>query len=820
MHDNCHAVRQEKESSEDTFRLLFNNYPLPMWVYDPGTLEFVDVNEAAVEKYGYSREEFASMTIKDIRPPEDISRLIANVAQPRPGLQHSGEWRHRLKNGLVIDVDITSHMLSLYGRPATLVIVQDLTRGKDAERQLERSDNLLRSVFDNMLEGFAYCRMIFEDDKPADFEYLQVNKAFQAISGLSEVVGKRASELIPGLKESNPELFELYGRVASTGRPERIEVYVPPLDKWGSLSVYSNERGCFATVYNDITERKQTEEKSNELAAIVQSSDDAIIGKSLEGIITSWNRGAENIYGYSEAEALGKSITMLIPPGRSDELEEILGKIELGEHVDHYETLRRRKDGVDIFVSLTVSPILDMSGNVVAASIVGRDVTERKLSENNLRRSEQQFRVIAENVTDMISVVDKGGIRLFNSPSFGPILGDPSSLKGTSVFSHIHPEDKEKVVQAFTRSLATGAPQTLEYRLKAIDGSFRDIESRGGVIRDDNGEVIQGVIVSRDVTEKKRVEAELLRAQRMESIGTLAAGIAHDLNNVLSPILMAIDVLRTTVTDPRGKKILGTIDTSAKRGAEIIRQVLAFGRGVAGERIPVQLKHIVTDVVKIAGGTFSKAIDIRVDLPKNLWTVSADPTQMHQVLLNILVNARDAMPRGGVLTIAAENETLDENYARMQPGAKPGPYVCLTVVDTGTGIPAAIREKIFDPFFTTKEVGMGTGLGLSTTLAIVKSHEGFITLSSEPGRGTTFRIYLPATGITAEPGGTGQDPDLPMGDGALVLVIDDESAIREITRMTLETYRSHESIRQTSIQALSDRELGVRRHNVCRRGEP
>jgi CheY-like chemotaxis protein len=242
------------------------------------------------------------------------------------------------------------------------------------------------------------------------------------------------------------------------------------------------------------------------------------------------------------------------------------------------------------------------------------------------------------------------------------------------------------------------------------------------------------------------------------------------------------------VHDPGGQKLLATIESSARRGSDIVKQVLAFGRGVKGDRILVQLRHVVNEVVKISGETIPKSIEIRSDLPGDLWTVSADPTQMLQVLLNLVVNARDAMPGGGTLTLKAANVRLDEQYSRMCPAAKPGPYVSLAVTDTGTGIPPEIRETIFDPFFTTKEIGKGTGLGLSTTLAIVRSHEGFITLDSEVGEGTTFTILIPAADSAPHPAEAHEDADLPTGHGELILVIDDEAAIREITRETLHTY--------------------------------
>jgi PAS domain S-box-containing protein len=543
-----------------------------------------------------------------------------------------------------------------------------------------------------------------------------------------------------------------------------------------------------ASIGEDVTERNRAQEKARQLAAIVQSSEVAIIGKTLEGIITSWNKGAEKIYGYTEDEIVGRSIATLVPPGIKDELQQILDNIRTEQHVEHYETLRRRKDGRDIVMSLTISPIIDAQGNVVAWSTIGRDVSERKLAEEHLKNSEERFRLIAENVGDMIAVLDLEGRRIYNSPSYKKILGDPESLKGTNGFQEIHPDDVARVKHVFQETVSTGLGQRIEYRFLRKDGTESTIDSKGSVIRDSHGTIASVVVVSRDVTEEKKLAAQFLRAQRMESIGTLAGGIAHDLNNVLTPIMMSIEVLRSKISDPLGLSILSTIETSSRRGADIVRQVLAFGRGVKGDRILVQIKHVVKEVVKIAGGTLPKSIKIKTDIPQDLWTVSADPTQMHQVFLNLFVNARDAMPNGGVLTISAENITLDETHSRMDPEARPGSYVTIKITDTGTGIPSDIREKIFEPFFTTKEIGMGTGLGLSTTLAIVKSHGGFINLESEMGKGTTFRIYIPATGTTSGVPEASEEEDLPMGNGELILIIDDEAAIREITKETLQAH--------------------------------
>ncbi len=327
-----------------------------------------------------------------------------------------------------------------------------------------------------------------------------------------------------------------------------------------------------------------------------------------------------------------------------------------------------------------------------------------------------------------------------------------------------------------------------ELKHKAKDGHIVLVESRWTMVRDEKGNPTSALVINTDITERKQIEGQYLRAQRMESIGTLAGGIAHDLNNVLAPILLSLEILKQRTNDASLDKIINTIYTSAQRGAEMVKQVLGFARGIEGDRLVLQPKHVFDEVVRIIKETLPRNIEIQTEIPKNLYTISGDVTQLSQIFMNLCVNARDAMPRGGTLTLSAENITVDEHYAKIHTDAMPGNYVALKVADTGTGIPQEIIDKIFDPFFTTKEVGKGTGLGLSTAHSITKSHGGFLNVYSELNKGTMFHVYLPAVTQQLNVKTQIEQTILPTGNGETILVVDDESAIREITRSVLLTY--------------------------------
>ena len=336
------------------------------------------------------------------------------------------------------------------------------------------------------------------------------------------------------------------------------------------------------------------------------------------------------------------------------------------------------------------------------------------------------------------------------------------------------------------------------------DGKEIIVASRWTVVCNEEGKPKSILTVNTDITEKKLLEAQFLRAQRMESIGTLASGMAHDLNNALTPMLMTVQLLERKLQDKQSQQWLSILETNVRRGADLVKQVLLFSRGVEGQRKALDVGHLILEIERIAKQTFPKTIESRTDIPKeNLWAISGNATHLHQVLMNLCVNARDAMPDGGILEISARNFWIDAHYARMNLDAKVGPYVVITVSDTGMGIPRQIVDRIFEPFFTTKEIGKGTGLGLSTVLGIIKSHGGFVNVSSEVGKGTQFKVYLPVTQNMKINCPSEEHKELLTGHGEVILVVDDEDSIREITKTSLETYGYNVLVAGDGIEAIT-----------------
>ncbi|MBP5974509.1 response regulator [Brasilonema sp. CT11] len=451
------------------------------------------------------------------------------------------------------------------------------------------------------------------------------------------------------------------------------------------------------------------------------------------------------------------------------------------------------------YYDLTVEPLHNESQEIIGITGASIDISERKLAEEQIRQQAALLNV----TTDAIFVRDLNNCIIFWNQGAEHLYGwQAQEAIGKNANQLLYKEHSSEVDAAFSIVLSKGKWQG-ELTKVTKNGKEVLVASRWTLVCDENGKPKSILTVDTDITEKKLLEAQLFRAQRLESLGTLASGIAHDLNNILTPILAVAQLLPLKFPHvyEQDKHLLEILENSAKRGAELVKQVLSFARGVEGKRMTLQSKHLIREVTKILRETFPKSIEIYTEIAKDLWMVSGDGTQLHQVLMNLCVNARDAMPNGGTLTVCAENLFIDENYAQMLLEAKTGSYIVITVSDTGVGIACKIIDRIFEPFFTTKEQGKGTGLGLSTVIGIVKSHGGFVNVCSEVGSGTHFKVYLPAVqGTETQPV---QELEVLAGHGELILIVDDEPSIQEITKASLEAYNYQILTASDGIEAIA-----------------
>ena len=544
---------------------------------------------------------------------------------------------------------------------------------------------------------------------------------------------------------------------------------------------------CFT---RDVTAQRQIQESAARLAAIVASSSDAIIGKTLEGVVTSWNAAAERIFGYSARDMIGDSIFKIIPEELHDAEHQLLARTARGELRELGETVRLTRDGDRIYVSLSVSPIRDPQDRVIGASSIMRDVTERKRAQEMLTQSRERLQLALKaarmgtwhwDVEANTLTWDEGLERLYDVAPGETITSHEQFLQ------RVHAEDRPYVQQSLERAVQGLGGLDYEFRIVLPNGRIRWLADQGRVVRDLEGKALSLTGICLDITERKQVEERLRQAQRMESVGQLAGGIAHEANNMMSVVLGCADYVlqRSDLSEPVRQDV-EQIWRAAKRTAGVTQQLLAFSRRQVLQPQVLDLNDTVRGLEAILSRTLGESSGLRLHLSPQLGKVRADPGQLEQVLINLALNARDAMSDGGRLTIETMNVLLDDRYVAGKPvdTLKPGEYAALIVTDTGHGMDPATLGKIFEPFFTTKEVGEGTGLGLSTVYGIVKQSGGFIWAYSEPGLGTTFKLYFPL--IEFSEGAVERALPTPPGrPEEVVLIVEDESMVRNIMARTL-----------------------------------
>lgn len=544
----------------------------------------------------------------------------------------------------------------------------------------------------------------------------------------------------------------------------------------------------FRGFHDSITElykvNKILEQSEMKFRSVVQAANDAIISSKSNGNIISWNKCAETIFGYSEGEVLGKPLTILMPERlryiHSRRLEQLMS-CESGYNEKMLESYGLKKDGSEFPIEISIAAWKTEEGTFYTGIV--RDITERKRAQEKIRE-----RASLLNIThDAIAVRDlEHRLTYWNKGAEGLYGWTEDEIKGKNANELLYKEESPDLMEAKKIVIERGK-WTGELCQVTKDGKEIIVDSRWVLTYDRKGAPKSILIINTDITEKKKLEAQFLRAQRMDSLGTLAGGIAHDLNNILTPIMLSLQMLKEECPDENKRKMVDILERNTMRGADLIKQVLLFARGAEGERRTVQVAYLISEIGKVTKETFPKSIEVRFNISRGLWEVTGDATQLYQVLMNLCVNARDAMPEGGILTISAENRFIDENHKRMNIEAKVGPYIVITVADTGTGIPPEILDKVFEPFFTTKAHGKGTGLGLSTSIGIIRSHSGFIEVNSEVGKGTAFKVYLPSAATTETQQVKAQELTPDTGNGEMILVVDDEASIREVTGTILET---------------------------------
>jgi PAS domain S-box-containing protein len=1025
--DRKHQGTQDAlTKSERMYRQLFENNPLPMWVYDLETLAFLAVNEAATDKYGYAADEFLAMGIRDIRPPEDIPQLLANIAQTRRRLDFSGEWRHRRKDGTVFPVEITSHELVHNGRSARLVVAKDLTERKQAQAAAREKTEILEKIFDNVpamlafidqngriilanreyeqtmgwslaelqnhpdilselypdpdyrtavmeiiyrgegvfeefririrsgqfidasfanvllsdgtsigigrdithskkIEnalkesearfrrlaenaqdliyrfrllpepGFEYVspaattitgftpqdhyndpqlgyKLVHPDDRylltavsqgkmpidqplvlrwvrkdksiiwteqrnvpifneagemialegiardvteqmrtqqalreserrfrtaieeapfptiihAEDGELLIVNRIWTEITGyqLDEIrtvadwteraYGVRQEQIQAGINQ----LYEMDQRV------EEGEFHITCKDGSQRIWEFSSTplgplpdgRRIVISVAVDVTKRKQTEQQLRLQSAALEAAANGIVITDIDGNIEWVNSAFTELTDYTLAEALGKNPRQLVKSGNhKTAFYDEMWRTILDGRTWRGEIVNRRKDGTLYIEEEAITPVWDDHGNIAHFIAIKQDITQRKTAETEHKALLEQVKAQAERLSQVMRTVPEGVLLLNQSNQI--ILANPQGQEHLALLAKVDPGNRITHLGDITLETLQTSPPTGQWHELTANGNIFQVVTRPV----ETGPVPQGwVLVLRDVTEQQEVQKQLQQQERLAAVGQLAAGIAHDFNNIMAVIILYAQILeKAPELSAKQQQHLGTIIRQAKQASELIQQILDFSRRSVLAKQPLDLFSLIQKEAALLQRTLPEHIDIKVVGQPGTYIIQADPTRMQQTIMNLAINARDAMPDGGQFRFDLAPIEVKNSKQAPYPGMTAGNWIRLMITDSGSGIEAAVLEHVFEPFFTTKEPGKGTGLGLAQVHGIIGQHGGYITIDSQVSVGTAFTIYLPALNTSVL---LAIDEDVdhwPHGNGELLLVVEDKAALRE-----------------------------------------
>jgi two-component system, cell cycle sensor histidine kinase and response regulator CckA len=774
---------------------LFEQAPVPIhWLGLDGTI--LRANQAALDLLGYTRDEYAGHHLSEFQADGGVpGDLLDRLAAGEP--VRDAPIRLRGKDGTFRDLLLDA---SPYLAGGGVRYSRWFTRDVTAQRLAEEAARWTQERFE--LAARATQDLMWDWDLAGgEVDWAGATSAFFGTPG--EPGLQSQSDYEQWAERVHPDdlaMTEAAARaaLASGARSWEHEYRFRRTDgSWARMLerafIVRDDGGRPVRVVGamqDISMRRGIQEATTRLAAIITSSADAIIGKTLDGIVTSWNPAAERMFGYTEAEMVGRSIFTLIPESLHAAERELLQRIRRGERVVLTDAERIRKDGNRIYIALSVSPIKDATGVVVGASSIKQEITEKKRAQEELARREERYRALVTATTSVVWTTDPAGRFVEPQPSWQEYTGQAwDEHQGLGWIDALHPDDRPSVRVTWARARETGSFYETEGRVWcAATGGYRHFVARSAPVPGMDGSVREWIGTLNDVEDRWLVEERLRHVEKMESVGRLAGGIAHETNNQMTVVLGTVAFLLRGAPSGEVREDLEQIRRAAENTAAITRQLLAFSRRQVLKPQVVDLNAVVTALLPILRRALGETSRLALRLAPDVGPITADPGQLDQVLLNLALNARDAMPGGGVLAIETAEVVVRETYTASPPGdaVAPGSYAKLLVSDTGEGMDRETLSHVFEPFFTTKGVGEGTGLGLSTVYGIVKQSGGFVSVSSRPGHGTTFEIYLPRA--LAEADAAEAPPESEGGSSELVLVVEDDSAVRGVLARTLRDY--------------------------------